>query len=85
MWKRRHAADGTVSEVALPKGNVLAMELEGGHRVMLRPSGTEPKIKFYCDVRIDMRDGESAASARERGEGLLNDLAAGLAATTGGG
>lgn len=81
----RRAPDGTITDVALPKGNVLAMELEGGHRVMLRPSGTEPKIKFYFDVRIDMTDDESAESARQRGEALLDELARGLAAITDGG
>ena len=75
----RRAADGTITDVPLPKGNVLAMELEGGHRVMLRPSGTEPKIKFYFDARIEMSDDESAKGARERGEALLEELVTGLA------
>jgi len=80
----RRAADGTITDVALPKGDVLAMELDGGHRVMLRPSGTEPKLKFYFDVRVDMRDGETSESAKARGERLLDELSAGLAAMTGG-
>jgi len=31
----------------LPRSNVLVFELQGGHRLMLRPSGTEPKLKYY--------------------------------------
>jgi phosphomannomutase len=33
---------------------VLSFALEGGSRVMLRPSGTEPKIKYYFDLRVDV-------------------------------
>ncbi len=36
-----------VGEAGLPKSNVLIFEIERGHRVIARPSGTEPKIKFY--------------------------------------
>ena len=35
----------------LPKSNVLSFTLEGGNKLFLRPSGTEPKIKFYTMVR----------------------------------
>jgi len=34
-------------DIDLPKSNVLAYELEGGGSVIVRPSGTEPKIKVY--------------------------------------
>lgn len=76
----RLRADGGVEPVALPKGDVLALELEGEHRVMLRPSGTEPKIKFYFDVRVDMAGGESVDAARARGETLIAELVSGLEA-----
>lgn len=76
----RTRADGVVEAVALPKGDVLALELEGEHRVMLRPSGTEPKIKFYFDVRVDMAGGESVDAARARGETLIAELISGLEA-----
>jgi phosphoglucomutase len=35
----------------LPKSNVLSFTFENGNKVFLRPSGTEPKIKFYVMVR----------------------------------
>lgn len=78
----RRFADGRVEPTELPEGDVLALELEGGHRVMLRPSGTEPKIKFYFDVRVDIAPGEEIETARARGEALLNELVGGLAALT---
>ena len=37
--------------VNLPKSNVLSFSLESGNKFFLRPSGTEPKIKFYTMVR----------------------------------
>ena len=37
-------------KISLPKENVLIFTLEGNSRVSLRPSGTEPKIKFYFSV-----------------------------------
>lgn len=39
----------------LPRSNVLIYELEEGLRVVLRPSGTEPKIKAYCFVNAPER------------------------------
>ena len=41
--------EGT-SEIALPKSNVLIFKLEDETRFMIRPSGTEPKIKCYIEV-----------------------------------
>lgn len=75
---RRRTTDGVETELSLPKSDVLSFELEGGHRVMMRPSGTEPKLKSYLDVRIDMGAGESVSAARARGEELLDRLEAWL-------
>ena len=44
-----------------PSGDILRFLLDGGSRVIFRPSGTEPKLKAYLDVRAD-----SAADAVER-------------------
>jgi phosphomannomutase len=60
--------------LALPASNALALELDGGHRVMLRPSGTEPKIKYYFDVCERVADGESVSEARTRGEKVLGAM-----------
>ena len=42
---------GTESVIDLPKSNVLAFFLEGGSKVIVRPSGTEPKIKTYLTAK----------------------------------
>lgn len=40
-------ASGNISKIELPKSNVLSYKLPGGTGVIVRPSGTEPKIKIY--------------------------------------
>jgi phosphomannomutase len=66
---------GTEREpLALPSSNALALELEGGHRVMLRPSGTEPKIKYYFDVCERVTEGEDVSAARARAERAVTAL-----------
>lgn len=44
-------AEGVVSEIGLPTSNVLKYILEDGSWIAVRPSGTEPKIKFYRGVK----------------------------------
>ncbi len=48
-------ASGVVTEITLPKSNVLAFFLEGGSKVIVRPSGTEPKIKTYLTAKQPTR------------------------------
>jgi phosphomannomutase len=56
-------AGGSEEQLTLPKSNVLVFEVEGGHRVIARPSGTEPKLKIYFDVRIPPGANEATAQA----------------------
>ena len=44
-------ADGSTSTIDLPKSNVLKYYLEDGSWIAARPSGTEPKIKFYFSIK----------------------------------
>lgn len=64
----------TKSALSLPKSNVIAYELEGGHRVTLRPSGTEPKIKFYFEWRETMAAGEAMSAAKTRANQKLDAM-----------
>jgi phosphomannomutase len=81
--RTRTAADGTVSEIRLPASNVLSFELAGGDRIIARPSGTEPKLKFYFDVREPMRPDESYADARTRARARMDALADAFCALAG--
>ncbi len=63
-----HGANG------LPPSDVLVYRLAGGRRVIMRPSGTEPKLKSYYEVRVEVATGETIADARVRGLGELAQL-----------
>ena len=49
-------ATGNVTQLTLPKSNVLAFYLEGGCKAIVRPSGTEPKIKTYLTAKAPSHD-----------------------------
>lgn len=66
-------ADGTETKTGLPKSNVLYFELPDDEWCCARPSGTEPKIKFYMGVK-----GSSIRDAEARLEQLTEDLKAEL-------
>ncbi len=72
----RRYADGRSDPLAFPPSNVLTFDLEGGDRIVARPSGTEPKIKYYFDVRALPAEGESIAAARARAQSRLEVLKA---------
>jgi phosphomannomutase len=59
----------------LPKSDVLAFQLASGSRIIARPSGTEPKAKFYFDVREAMTAGETLAEAEARASATMKKLA----------
>ena len=40
----------------LPKSDVLKFLLDGGHSLVVRPSGTEPKLKFYISVQAKNKE-----------------------------
>ena len=46
-------ADGTNEPIDMPSSNVLKYKLEDGSWIAIRPSGTEPKIKFYIGAKAD--------------------------------
>ncbi|CAM4075180.1 phospho-sugar mutase [Flavobacterium weaverense] len=50
--------DEEVTTLDIPKSNVLIYYLEDGSKICARPSGTEPKIKFYISVNTELEDVE---------------------------
>lgn len=71
---RRYLANGSEESVKLPSSDVLTFHLDGGARVIVRPSGTEPKVKCYYELCVQMGADESFAAAETRAAGLLDEL-----------
>ncbi len=72
-----------VTAAAALAPDVLRLELEGGDRVAVRPSGTEPKLKCYCEAVEPVRGGDVEA-ARERARARLAAVRAGARGARGG-
>jgi phosphomannomutase len=75
---RVDTASGRESRLEFPSSDVLIYELEGGGRVLVRPSGTEPKIKFYFEVVETVAAAEPFEAARTRARERLTALAEAL-------
>lgn len=67
-------ADGTIEQIQLPKTNAFKLHLENGDWICVRPSGTEPKLKFY--VATSQKDNITATTQANTYisfmEGLVN-------------
>lgn len=60
LKKETDITTGKDSDINLPKSNVISLNLEGDNAVIIRPSGTEPKIKLYITaVGSDKADAEA--------------------------
>ena len=68
-------ADGRVENIDLPKSNVLKYYLEDETWIAVRPSGTEPKIKFYIGTQADTQ--ARALEKRDEFESAINAFIAG--------
>ncbi|MFB0904744.1 MAG: phospho-sugar mutase, partial [Nonlabens sp.] len=62
--------------IAIPKSNVLIFYLADGSKIAARPSGTEPKIKFYISVKTALDQVENYASVQELLEEKINGILA---------
>lgn len=73
LQQGRQLATGEAFSIALPKSNVLQFVLADGSKVSARPSGTEPKIKFYFSVNAPLA---SAAEYKTVQAGLMSRIEA---------
>jgi phosphomannomutase len=62
------------TDSGFPKSDVLVYRLEGGARVVIRPSGTEPKIKCYYEVREEIAPSCSFTEAERCARASLDRL-----------
>ena len=75
----QYDAQGNASDLDMPeKSNVLQWYTEDGTKVSVRPSGTEPKIKFYIEVKAEMKCScgyaEACAKAALKIDEVVKDL-----------
>ncbi len=68
----------TTEPVELPKSNVLQFFLEDGSKISMRPSGTEPKIKFYFGVKGKLTDATRYEKMKEELEARIGSIVADL-------
>jgi len=55
LQTNKNLATGETKKIDLPKSNVLQFITEDGSKISARPSGTEPKIKFYFSVNMPLK------------------------------
>ena len=71
--------DGSMTKMNFPTtSNVLQFFTEAGDKVSVRPSGTEPKIKFYVEVRQDLPSKEAYVETVAKAEEKINKVLADL-------
>jgi phosphoglucomutase len=78
VQKGRNLRTGETWPIALPKSNVLQFILADGSKISARPSGTEPKIKFYFSVHTQLAVAKDFDKVSEelsgRIEGIIKDM-----------
>ncbi len=70
----RNLADGTENSIDLPRSNVLQFFLEDGSKISMRPSGTEPKIKFYFGVKGTLASASEYDAVRGELKQKIDDI-----------
>ena len=74
----KNIQSGATWDISLPKSNVLQFLLEDGTKISARPSGTEPKIKFYFSVNTKLENKEAYeathAKLMARISGIIEDM-----------
>lgn len=66
--------NGTETELKMDKSNVIQFYLEDGSKISARPSGTEPKIKYYFSVNAPLENREAYETVEASLEGRINKL-----------
>jgi phosphoglucomutase len=60
-YKQESNENGKVEKITLPRSNVVKLYFDNGNTITVRPSGTEPKVKFYIGMKSTHRLEESEA------------------------
>ncbi|WP_086774403.1 phospho-sugar mutase [Vibrio coralliirubri] len=70
----RFVIGGNTEAINLPASDVLTYHLEDGSRIIVRPSGTEPKVKVYYETVTEFEGTETYEDTRLRGEKYMEKL-----------
>ena len=70
----RFVIGGNTEAINLPSSDVLIYHLEDGSRIIVRPSGTEPKVKVYYETVTRFEGTETYEDTRLRGEKYIENL-----------
>ena len=74
----RNMFTNEIETLAIPKSNVLIYYLEDGSKICARPSGTEPKIKFYFSVNTTLDKVENATSVEKQLDEKIKNIIASM-------
>lgn len=78
LSKAKNFITNKEEDIQIPKSNVLIYYTEDGSKIALRPSGTEPKIKFYLSVNMSLSSVDAYASAdrqlQKKIDAILKDM-----------
>ncbi|WP_336129291.1 phospho-sugar mutase [Mesoflavibacter sp. CH_XMU1422-2] len=74
----KNLTNNTTETIEIPKSNVLIYYTEDGNKIALRPSGTEPKIKFYISVNTTLDNVSDFTTTEQKLEAkidaIINDM-----------
>lgn len=74
----KNVMTGEEKQIDLPKSNVLIYETEDGTRIAARPSGTEPKVKFYMSTNATLANPSDFKSVNSQLDAKLDGIVAEL-------
>ncbi|MEY3539234.1 MAG: hypothetical protein RL188_651 [Bacteroidota bacterium] len=78
LQERTNLVTGEKTKIALPKSNVLQFVTQDGTKISARPSGTEPKIKFYFSVNANLKDRASFDAVYAQLKDKINTIIAAM-------
>ena len=72
--EKKNLKTGAVEKIDLPKSNVLQFITEDGSKISARPSGTEPKIKFYFSVNTPLKSADEFDEVNHKLDNKIKEI-----------
>jgi phosphoglucomutase len=74
LQQTKNLNDGKIVPIKLPKSDVIQLITEDGTRISVRPSGTEPKIKFYFGVKEQLNQAADFDKVNKQLDDKINEI-----------